>query len=42
MCGPAAGDVTCNQMATYMAIQWNLSNPDTLGTEESVIISEVS
>ena len=23
-------------------IQWNLSNPDTLGTEESVLISEVS
>ena len=24
-----------------MYIQWNLSNPDTLGTEESVLISEV-
>ena len=23
-------------------LQWNLSNPDTLGTEESVLISEVS
>ena len=23
-------------------IQWNLSNPDTLGTEESVLVSEVS
>ena len=23
-------------------VQWNLSNPDTLGTEESVLISEVS
>ena len=22
-------------------LQWNLSNPDTLGTEESVLISEV-
>ena len=25
-----------------LAVQWNLSNPDTLGTEESVLISEVS
>ena len=24
------------------SVQWNLSNPDTLGTEESVLISEVS
>ena len=23
-------------------LQWNLSNPDTLGTEECVLISEVS
>ena len=23
-------------------VQWNLSNPDSLGTEESVLISEVS
>ena len=23
-------------------LQWNLSNPDTLGAEESVLISEVS
>ena len=23
-------------------VQWNLSNPDTLGAEESVLISEVS
>ena len=27
---------------TNMYVQWNLSNPDTLGTEESAIISEVS
>ena len=27
---------------TSFYIQWNLSNPDTLGTEESVLISEVS
>ena len=26
----------------YLRIQWNLSNLDTLGTEESVLISEVS
>ena len=25
-----------------IGLQWNLSNPDTLGTEESVLISEVS
>ena len=25
-----------------LPVQWNLSNPDTLGTEESVLISEVS
>ena len=25
-----------------LCIQWNLSNPDTLGTEKSVLISEVS
>ena len=30
-------------VATYwMELQWNLSNPDTLGAEESVLISEVS
>ena len=26
----------------FLGIQWNLSNPDTLGTEESVSISEES
>ena len=26
----------------YMYIQWKLSNPNTLGAEESVLISEVS
>ena len=25
-----------------MDLQWNLSNPDTLGTEKSVLIREVS
>ena len=29
-------------MRTYIYIQWNLSNPDTLGTEKSVLIREVS
>ena len=29
-------------MRTYIYIQWNLSNPDTLGTETSVLIREVS
>ena len=29
-------------VSTCIYIQWNLSNPDTLGTEESVLISEVS
>ena len=28
-------------MRAWQRIQWNLSNPDTLGTEESVLISEV-
>ena len=26
----------------WRQVQWNPSNPDTLGTEESVLISEVS
>ena len=29
-------------LVNLMAIQWNLSNMDTLGTEGSVLISEVS
>ena len=29
-------------MHTYIAVQWNLSNLDTNGTEESVFVSEVS
>ena len=28
--------------STLMCVQWNLSNPDTNGAEESVIVSEVS
>ena len=27
---------------TYIHAQWNLSNPDTLGTEKSFLIREVS
>ena len=30
------------QILDAIYIQWKLSNPDTLGTEESVLISEVS
>ena len=30
----------CTRVHVY--VQWILSNPDTLGTEESVLISEVS
>jgi hypothetical protein len=33
-----AKSLTC----VYIHVQWNLSNPDSLGTEESVLISEVS
>ena len=28
-------------LGLLLAVQWNLSNPDTLGIEESVLISEV-
>ena len=30
------------QYELHVRIQWNLSNPDTVGTEESDLISEVS
>ena len=33
--------ITC-VIVCEVGLQWNLSNPDTLGTEESVLISEVS
>ena len=31
-----------NAMGTSICVQWNISNSDALGTEESVLISEVS
>ena len=33
---------TTTHPMVHMLLQWNLSNPDTIGTEESVLISEVS
>ena len=36
------GMYVCSTHYGNYVIQWNLSNPDTLGTEESVLISEVS
>ena len=36
------GIKTNERCARTITEQWNLSNPDTLGTEESVLISEVS
>ena len=32
----------CIYLIVWYSIQWNLSNPDTNGAEESVIVSEVS
>ena len=37
-----AGQNGCEKLTSLLSIQWNLSNPDTLGTEESVLISELS
>ena len=34
--------VPTSEDVLYDNVQWNLSNPDTLGTEESVPISKVS
>ena len=32
----------CSESVCLCGTKWNLSNPDTLGPEESVLISEVS
>ena len=35
-------NLTLYSLVVSFSVQWNLSNLDTLGTEESVLISEVS
>ena len=43
--GACAGDVSCMYVCMYYmhvyTLQWNPSNPDTIGPEESVLIREV-
>ena len=39
---PCTQDEMRTLMRRYVSQQWNLSNPDTNGAEESVIVSEVS
>ena len=39
---PKLGDLNIDLLERLRYIQWNFSNLDTLGTEESVLISEVS
>ena len=42
VCGFTVLSVSFLHTHVYMYMQWNISNPDTNGAEESVIVSEVS
>ena len=38
---PQLAKGTCTYMISVLHTQWKVSNPETLGTKESVLISEV-